>query len=42
VIRAQQKDSQPEPNRLLPLQDAPVLPPRPAPVPGASGATPKN
>ena len=42
VIRAQQKDSQPEPNRLLPLQDAPVLPPRPAPVPGASGTTPKN
>ena len=43
IIRAQQKDSQPEPNRLLPIQDAPVLPPqRPAPGPSPAGAAPKN
>ncbi len=46
LIRAQQKDSQPEPRVLLPINEAPVLPPlrsapgapiEPAPTPPASG-----
>jgi general secretion pathway protein D len=37
-IRAQQKEAQPAPHPMLPLQDSPVLPPVQAPAPGpASG-----
>ena len=36
LIRARQQEAQPAPNLLLPLKDAPVLPP--APVPGAAPA----
>jgi general secretion pathway protein D len=40
-IRAQQKEAQPAPNPMLPLQDSPVLPPLQAPAPGpASGVPP--
>ncbi|HKX94213.1 MAG TPA: hypothetical protein VJM48_05875, partial [Methylibium sp.] len=36
LIRAQQKDTQPEPRLLLPINDSPVLPPLRAPEGGAS------
>jgi general secretion pathway protein D len=40
LIRGQQKDNQPSSNPLVPLQDAPVLPPmRPLPAPAATPAS---
>jgi len=39
LIRATQKDAQPVPNLLLPLKDAPVLPPQRAPAAPASAAS---
>ncbi|MEI8267104.1 MAG: type II secretion system secretin GspD [Betaproteobacteria bacterium] len=39
-IRAQQKEAQPAPNPMLPLQDSPVLPPIQAPAPGVPPAKP--
>ena len=39
LIRATQKDAQPVPNLLLPLKDAPVVPPLRAPTAPASGAS---
>jgi general secretion pathway protein D len=46
LIRGQQKDSQPASNLLVPLKDAPVLPPMrptpaatPAPAPAATPAS---
>ncbi len=43
LIRAQQKDTQPEPRALLPINEAPVLPPLRAPESGSSepAATPQ-
>jgi general secretion pathway protein D len=39
-IRAQQKEAQPAPNPMLPLQDSPVLPPLQAPASGVPPAKP--
>ncbi|HSV69555.1 MAG TPA: type II secretion system secretin GspD [Methylibium sp.] len=39
IIRAQQKDTQPEPRLLLPINDAPVLPPMREPQPATPPAT---
>ncbi|MCV5991092.1 hypothetical protein OFO94_34050, partial [Escherichia coli] len=39
MIRAQQKEAQPEPRRLLPINEAPLLPPMRVP-PAPDAATP--
>jgi len=41
IIRAQQKDAQPEPRVLLPINEAPVLPPLREPVAPASQPAPQ-
>jgi general secretion pathway protein D len=40
LIRAQQKDAQPEPSRMMPINESPVIPPMQAPA--APASAPKN